>query len=404
MRLVKRAPILALMVASTFWHCATGAQTAAERLKSNLLKIGQGKGFVYASSTGYVDWKTPRDDRFRRELGLSPLLYAVEFRYISGTWYAPKTYSENKTNLTAMVKREYAERRAVPMVTWHLNNPYIPPGWNAAAEFRYRYGVKGYPEKHRWILREIVEGSGEPCGDGRVDGKGEQPFPNPRTWFEWCLKDAAEFCRTWKDEEGNQIPVILRPFHECDCDWFWWGSGSASPQDFIAAFRLMVEVMRRELGTRNVLFAYSPDRHWDKVGVEGVDGYLCRYPGDDWVELIGFDDYELGKDHANPKAPVNADKTTAAVIRRAQIVSQVGREHGKICGLFESGAENSVDSFYTEMFKVMTAPGVDFAIATTYNGVCTWPQTLAGKAAMKAFFELPQVITDRSGTDLTACR
>ena len=58
-------------------------------------------------------------------------------------------------------------------------------------------------------------------------------------------------------------------------------------------------------------------------------------------------------------------ETYSTVIRRAQIVSQIGRERNKICGIFESGVKDSVDSFYSEMFKVMTAPGVNFAIATT---------------------------------------
>ena len=84
---------------------------------------------------------------------------------------------------------------------------------------------------------------------------------------------------------------------------------------------------------------------------------------------------QLGKDYDSPDAPTNANKTTAAVIRRAQIVSQIGRERNKICGIFESGVKDSVDSFYSEMFKVMTAPGVNFAIATTYDGVWTWPKS-----------------------------
>lgn len=401
----KAIAVLALSAFAATWGCMAETPTAAERLRSDLLKIGLGPRFLYASSTGQRDWKPDRVDRFRREMGISPLLYFVEFRDIAGTWYAPETYAANRTNLASLVKREYAERHAVPMVTWHLNNPYMPPKWrnpkwDAGAAFRYRYGMEGYPEERRWVLREIVEGKGATCGNGRIDGEGDMTFPNPRAWYEWCLKDAASFCRTLKDENGNQIPIVFRPFHECECDWFWWGAKSATPQDYIAAFRLTVEILRKELGTGNVLFAYSPDRHWNKAGTEGVDGYLCRYPGNEWVDMIGFDDYELGKDYDSPNAPTNANKTTAAVIRRAQIVSQIGRERNKICGIFESGVKDSVDSFYSEMFKVMTAPGVNFAIATTYDGVWTWPKSDIGKADMKSFFAHPEVIVDRNGTDL----
>ena len=374
--------------------------TAAARLRDNLLAIGRGKTFVYAASTGANDWKPENVGSFRAKAGVSPLLYFVEFRDIVGTWHKPEYYAVNKTNLAAFVKREYAEHRAVPMVTWHLNNPYMPPKWrnpklDANAAFRYRYGMEGYPEEHRWVLREIVEGTGGPCGDGRIDGQGERTFANPRAWYEWCLKDAAAFCRTLKDEKGNQIPIVFRPFHECESDWFWWGSKSATCDDYIAAFRLTVDILRRELGAGNVLFAYSPDRFWHEVGEEGKSGFLARYPGDAYCDMIGFDDYELGKDHDSPMSPKSAAKTTAAVIRRARIVSQIGRDRDKICGIFESGVKDSVDSFYSEMRKVMTAPGVEFAIATTYDGSWTWPKTEAGLGDMKEFFMSPEVVVDR---------
>ena len=50
-----------------------------------------------------------------------------------------------------------------------------------------------------------------------------------------------------------------------------------------------------------MLFAYSPDRHWGVAGEEGRSGFLERYPGDAYCDMIGFDDYELGKDYDSPK-------------------------------------------------------------------------------------------------------
>ncbi|MBE6383616.1 MAG: hypothetical protein E7049_11490 [Lentisphaerae bacterium] len=400
-----RAATTALFVFFLTGAAFADAASAAERLRDNLLEVGRSGRFLYASSSGFYDWKPENAGAFRRKTGVSPLLYFVEFRDIVGTWYKPEDYAANKTNLAAFVKHEYAERHAVPMVTWHLNNPYMPPKWrnpkwDAGAAYRYRYGMEGYPEAHRWVLREIVEGAGESCGNGRIDGIGDKTFPNPRAWYEWCLKEAAAFCRTLKDERGNQIPIVFRPFHECECDWFWWGAKSAMCADYIAAFRLTVEILRRELGSRNVLFAYSPDKCWSAAGEEGKSGFLARYPGDAWVDMIGFDDYDIGKDWDSPKTPKSAAKSTAAAIHRARIVSKIGHERGKVCGIFESGVKDSVDSFYSELRKVMTAPGVEFAIAATYDGPWTWPTTDAGKADMEAFLRSDVVITDRSGADL----
>ena len=41
----------------------------------------------------------------------------------------------------------------------------------------------------------------------------------------------------------------------------------------------------------------------------------------------------------------------------------------------------------------MTSPGVDFAIATTYDGPWTIPETEAGKADMRRFFQRPEVLS-----------
>jgi hypothetical protein len=399
------AVVLAAAVIAPTAFSAEKPPTAAECLKENLLEIGRSTRFVYAASTGAGDWKIENAGNFRIRTGVSPLLYFVEFRDIVGTWHLPEEYAANRKNLSRYIKREYAERRAVPMVTWHLNNPYVPPRWrnprwDAKAAFRYRYGMDGYPAERRWLLREIVEGTGGPCGNGRIDGVGDRIFPNPRVWYEWCLKEVADFCRTLKDDDGNQIPIVFRPFHECEADWFWWGSKSATCEDYIAAFRLTVDVLRKELGARNLLFAYSADRLWKDAGEEGKSGFLARYPGDEWVDMIGFDDYDIGKDWNSPKAPKSAARSTAVAIRRAQIVSEIGLRRGKICGIFESGVKDSVDSFYSELKEVMTAPGVSFAIATTYDGSWTWPKTDAGKADMKEFLMSDVAITDRCKINL----
>ena len=68
---------------------------------------------------------------------------------------------------------------------------------------------------------------------------------------------------------------------------------------------------------------------------------------------------------------------------------------GKICGVYETGALNAVDDFYSVLYRVMTAPGVKCAMITTYDGQWTFPKTEAGRADMKRFFTLPGVLVDR---------
>ena len=391
----------------------------AECLRRNLLEIGRSRKFIWGNTIGERDWNDgTKPGPVLCKTGVSPIVYSADFQCLFGTFFAPGRCATNRVNLAAYIKRAYDERRAVPIISWHFANPYTPAGWKAfygsVQPFRYRYGVKGYrqkapyPEEHRWVLREIVDGTGAECGAGRDDGsENERKFPSPRAWYEWNLKEAAAFCRALKDKDGKRIPIVFRLFHECECDWFWWGSGSATPQDYIAAWRLTVDILRQELGRENVLFCYCTDRKWGKIGEEGRSGFLARYPGDDYVDMIGYDDYELGEDRdAKGGRHVDAAKSSASVMKRMRLISEEGERRGKVCGLFECGIMSAgghyakVDAFYSELRKVMTAPGVNFAFAQTYVGKWTCPQTEAGWADMRTVLNDAIVITGKCGVDI----
>lgn len=78
------------------------------------------------------------------------------------------------------------------------------------------------------------------------------------------------------------FPLVFRPFHEMTGEWFWWGSG-AGRETYKQLFRLTVDYLR-EAGVRNLLYCWAPDKDADF-------GY---YPGDDYVDVLGYDGYEPG--------------------------------------------------------------------------------------------------------------
>lgn len=82
---------------------------------------------------------------------------------------------------------------------------------------------------------------------------------------------------------GHEVPIIFRPFHEMNGDWFWWGR--ASPDDYKALWRFTVEYLRDEKGLDNLLYAYAPDLF------DSRSEYLAHYPGDEYVDVLGYDDY-----------------------------------------------------------------------------------------------------------------
>ncbi|MBN2652784.1 MAG: hypothetical protein JXR63_10415 [Spirochaetales bacterium] len=89
-----------------------------------------------------------------------------------------------------------------------------------------------------------------------------------------------------RDNDGiaEKIPVIFRPYHEMNGNWFWWGKKDLSPQQFKQLWKLTIDRMRSN-GVENILIAYSPDSFISEAE------YLRRYPGNDYVDILGHDNY-----------------------------------------------------------------------------------------------------------------
>ncbi|MBE0652845.1 MAG: beta-mannosidase [Bacteroidales bacterium] len=134
----------------------------------------------------------------------------------------------------------------------------------------------------------------------------------------------AEFISGLKTTQGVAVPVIFRPFHEHNGSWFWWGRNNCSVEEYLALFRFTVEYLRDEKGLRNVLYAWSPDRFLSE------DEYLERFPGEVYVDILGYDDYWSFADTSKIHEGINA----------LRIISQMAARMNKPFALTESGFES----------------------------------------------------------------
>ena len=159
--------------------------------------------------------------------------------------------------------------------------------------------------------------------------------------------------------------------------------------------RLTIDYLRRELGEDNVLFCYGTDRTWKEIGQEGVSGFLCRYPGDVYIDILGFDDYGFGHGEGAAKK-ANYQET----VRKMRLLSAEAMRRGKSCGIFESSALDT-DDFYALLLRAARESGGRFAILTTYNGKWTFPASTAGMADLRRFVADEDILTAKNRLDLT---
>lgn len=137
------------------------------------------------------------------------------------------------------------------------------------------------------------------------------------------LDIAARFLATLRAPDGTLAPVVFRPYHEHTGSWFWWGRDHASVADYVALWRMTVARMRDHHRLHNLLYAYSTDV-FDSEGE-----YLERYPGDDVIDVLGFDDYH----------GIESRATLPRFEARVRMVVAMARARGKIPAVTETGLE-----------------------------------------------------------------
>lgn len=155
------------------------------------------------------------------------------------------------------------------------------------------------------------------------------------------LKNVATFlnsCLTSCCDSDKNHQIIFRPWHEHTGWWFWWGQQTLTKEHYINLWHFTYSEIMNSLNrkdTKSILWAYSPNFGVNK------DTYMERYPGDNEVDILGFDCYQFG---ADPTSYINDLNKTLA------FMTELGYEHKKPIALTETGNESlQTPNWWTEV-------------------------------------------------------
>ena len=323
--------------------------------------------------------------------GRRSLINYTDLALTTGTFGPDRSYQINRAAHTATIKRQWKELGAIQVFSWHMDQPYCTNGFEARP---YRYKSEG---ANRNVIRQILDGTGDPCGTDTVLARGaRQPFRNPREWFFASLQNVADLFNSLVDDEtGQKIPVVLRYPHECDGSWFWWGRIWCTPDELRRFCRMEADYLREKCGKDQIIFAYTPDRTWSEFGHEGDTNntFLAYYPGDKYVDVIGVDDYSIGNG-----GDKEVEERLSETVRKLRLMTKFGDERGKVVCISESGGNQKRDDFWQYLHRAAMAEGVKVAFVDTWG--LNWgslPATPASEADEKAFAARPQVLMEGSG-------
>lgn len=250
-------------------------------------------GHQHATEYGHGWVGEPGRSDVKSVCGSHPAVIGVDFSGFSGLpeEVIIRSMDEVRKNVT-----DTYNRGGVTTVAWHFNNPVSPGG------FYWRDSVSLPAVKY------IIPG-----------GSAHENYKE-------ILTRIGKWAQTVVGDDGKPVPMIFRPFHEFDGDWFWWGKSHCSSGEFISLWRFTVSYLRDSLNVHQFLYAFSPDNRFNSE-VE----FLERYPGDKWVDLVGMDNYgDFGRDRY--------DIETGAA--KLKIVSDYAIKAGKLAAFTETGLES----------------------------------------------------------------
>ncbi len=149
---------------------------------------------------------------------------------------------------------------------------------------------------------------------------------NHNLYKDW-LDKAATFFKSLKGKDGELIPILFRPYHEHTGNWFWWCKNVATDAEYKTLWRFTVYYLQDVKKVNNLLWVYST-----AGDVKTETEFLERYPGDDVVDMLGFDAYQYDDPATSNSFLTNVDNLLG-------IVSKIAKDKNKLHALTETGYE-----------------------------------------------------------------
>lgn len=220
--------------------------TEEARTVLSYLKDMRGKG-ILTGQHNYVEAPRVWYDQVRIITGKAPALWGSDFAY-------GENIQQHRQEMIYEAINQW-KRGSLVVLTWHQVRPDDPEskGWDSVQKSKYT------DDEYDQLLTPGTE--------------------LHRQWEE-RVDEIAGYLKQLKDAG---VPVIWRPYHEMNADFFWWGGHDRYPE----LWRMMYERFTKVHQLDNLLWLWNPN------GVnDWSEPYEKYYPGDEYVDILGVDLYE----------------------------------------------------------------------------------------------------------------
>ena len=212
----------------------------------------------YCGSHNYNQWNDPDNyikdneaefEYIMEKTGKQPAIRGIDFL----AYRSNSNWEDNAPERAIQWVNEY---KGIATVTWHWNVPSEKGGEEVAF---YVESTGNTPYTTFSISKALEEGTWE---------------------HEQLMADIEEIAKQLKKLKDADVPILWRPLHEAEGAWFWWGAEGAEPCKKL--YRFLYDQLTNVYGLDNLIWVWT--------------GYTFPtsadwYPGDDVVDIIGYDKY-----------------------------------------------------------------------------------------------------------------
>lgn len=253
--------LLILLIASTFSQTASAhtvnpnGQATTKEVMNWLANLSSENRVVSGAFGGYTNasFSMTEANRIKNATGQSPAVYGCDY---SRGWMETSNIADSIDYSCNTDLISHWKNGGIPQISMHLANPAFNSG-------NYKTPISN--SQYERILDSSTE-EGQ-----RLDA---------------MLSKIADGLQQLEDEG---VPVLFRPLHEMNGEWFWWGLTDYNQEDseritlYKQLYKKVYHYMTDTRGLDNLIWVYAPDANRNFK--------TDFYPGSSYVDIVGLDAY-----------------------------------------------------------------------------------------------------------------
>ncbi len=199
--------------------------------------------------------------------------------------------------------------------------------------------------------------------------------------FKNILSKAADVLYEF-DKEG--YPVLWRPLHEHNGDWFWWcvkqtvqnqwgydTTITIDEEDFINLWKYVYNYYTNERGLKNLVWTYSPN-----VANSSTKAVTYGYPGTDYCDIVGTDWYTTSKTNISTMQSCYSDLITQ--ISKPAAITEFGPSGTLLADSSTGQVQSELFSCSDQLAIVKQMMDNDLKVAYVLNWSGAWSMLVLG--------------------------